>query len=371
MLLSCTNANSTDSPEAPKRIQYKQSNFDLKDFYISNAVLDKKVNDYFNSLDTNQRCAQLIMPAVSTNNFGMNLNEFLGYYQNKKVGGAIFLKGTTPLFADYAKQITASSKLNGLMPIMVSADAESALIHYKFTDIPKMIPAERLKTDSQIIQSCNEVMSILKRAGIQINFSPVADNNKNRSIIQNRSFGINSDSIVAKCNTVMAVQTQNNIASTIKHFPGHGAVTGDTHQGAVGINGELTELKTFHALINKQSALGVMVAHISVRNNAKWNSDGLPATLSRKLVTELLKDSLGFNGMIYTDALNMGAVSKIPNASFKALCAGCDIALMPMDINALHAQIKNEIITNGLYKSQLEASIKKVIRMKICLGLLK
>jgi beta-N-acetylhexosaminidase len=347
----------------------KSSNFTLQDFFTSNTILDKKIDDIFAVLDTDQRASQLIMPAVSTNNFGMNITEFNKYYLAKKVGGAIFLKGTTSLFTQYANEIKKTCYSNKLMPAMISADAEPALVHYKFMDIAKMIPAEK-QNSKDVINTSNAIIKILKTIGIQINFAPIADNNTNRAIIQNRSFGSNTDSIVSKCNLFMNEHTQSNIASTIKHFPGHGNVKGDTHKGSVYIDGELKELPVFEQLIAKK-ALGVMVAHITILNNAKWNSENVPATLSRKIVTTLLKEKLGFTGMIYTDALNMGAVSKIPNASFKSLCAGCDIALMPMDINSLHAQIKKELIENGVYKNQFEASIKKIIRMKICLGLIK
>jgi beta-N-acetylhexosaminidase len=367
-LLSCS--NTAQNKPAPIKIAEKMSNFKVADFFVYSSYLDAKVNKYFDGLDTDQRAAQLIMPAVSSNNFGMNIQQYINLYNNKKVGGAIFLKGTTNLFADYAKQITTSSKQNNIMPCMISADAESALIHYKFTDIAKMTAAEKLNTNAEITKSANDIIAILKRIGIHINFAPVADNNTNRAIIKNRSFGSNTDSIVNKCNIWMAAQTKQNIASTVKHFPGHGNVTGDTHKGSVYINGNLTELNTFAPLL-KNNATGVMVAHITVRNKTKWNSDNLPSTLSRRMVTELLQDSLGYKGVIYTDAMNMGAVSKIPNASFKALAAGCDIALMPLDVNALHAQIKKELVTNGPFKNQLEASIKKIIRLKICLGLLK
>lgn len=365
-----SNRNNVQDENDSRKVLLKSSNFNLKDFYTNNAALNKKVQDAFEMMDTDQRAAQLIMPAVSTNNFGMNITEFNKYYLTKKVGGAIFLKGTTPLFTDYANQIKTTCYKNKLMPAMISADAEAALMHYKFMDVAKMVPAEKQKSIEDVIISSNAIIDILKKVGIQINFAPSADNNTNRAIISNRSFGSNTLDIVQKCTAFMNEHLQNNIASTIKHFPGHGNVKGDTHKGSVFIDGELKELSAFQQLIAKQ-AIGVMVAHITIRNNKTWSSDNLPATLSKKIVTQLLKDSLAFKGVIYTDALNMGAVSKIPNASFKALCAGCDVALMPMDINTLHTQIKKELQTTSEYKTQFERSIKKVIRMKICLGLVK
>ena len=172
-----SNRNNVQDENDSRKVLLKSSNFNLKDFYTNNAALNKKVQDAFEMMDTDQRAAQLIMSAVSTNNFGMNITEFNKYYLTKKVGGAIFLKGTTPLFTDYANQIKTTCYKNKLMPAMISADAEAALMHYKFMDVAKMVPAEKQKSIEDVIISSNAIIDILKKVGIQINFAPSADNN--------------------------------------------------------------------------------------------------------------------------------------------------------------------------------------------------
>ena len=111
-----------------------------------------------------------------------------------------------------------------------------------------------------------------------------------------------------------------------------------------------------------------MVAHLAIKNNDNFTTDGLPSTCSKKIVNDLLKDSLGFKGLIVTDALNMGAVSNINNNGLLAAMAGCDQLLMPIDEEKVLTNILNEISRNEDFKKQIYGSVKKIIRLKICLG---
>ena len=111
-----------------------------------------------------------------------------------------------------------------------------------------------------------------------------------------------------------------------------------------------------------------MVAHLAIKNNEPYNTNGLPSTCSPKIVNDLLKDSLGFKGIIVTDALNMGAVSAIKNNGLLAAMAGCDQLLMPIDEEKVLMDILNEIHTDSTFKVQIYDSVKKIIRLKLCLN---
>jgi beta-N-acetylhexosaminidase len=136
------------------------------------------------------------------------------------------------------------------------------------------------------------------------------------------------------------------------------------------IDGEMKEIKNYPELI-ANGVLSIMVAHIAVENNKEYSTDGLPSTCSEKIVTKLLKDSLGFKGLVVTDAMNMGGVVNVPNASSKAVAAGCDIVLMPLDAKKSHQELLKLYRTDKNFKAKVDASAKKIIRMKIALGLLK
>jgi beta-N-acetylhexosaminidase len=114
-----------------------------------------------------------------------------------------------------------------------------------------------------------------------------------------------------------------------------------------------------------------MIAHIAVMNNKRYNTDGLPSTLSERIVTQLLRDSLGFKGLIVTDAMNMGGVISVPMSASKAVKAGCDIILMPVNVVKTHSEILNLYRTDPAFKKRVDESAKRIIRMKIALGLLK
>ena len=113
-----------------------------------------------------------------------------------------------------------------------------------------------------------------------------------------------------------------------------------------------------------------MVAHIAVKNNPKYNTEGLPSTCSPKIVTDLLQNELKFKGLIVTDAMNMGGVVNVPNCATKAIQAGCHIVLMPVDAKKAHEELLIAYRNDKAFKNQLDEAAKKVIRMKICLGLL-
>ena len=191
----------------------------------------------------------------------------------------------------------------------------------------------------------------------------------NKDIINDRSFGNDSKKIVELASIFIKTTQDNNIIATAKHFPGHGNVKGDSHKELVFVDGKLTELETFKGIINA-GVIAVMVGHIAVKNNSEYETGGLPSSLSPKIITDLLRHKLEFNGLIITDALNMGAVTKIEKPSLKAALAGCDILLMPTDEVKLLNSILSEMNKNQEFKKQVYDSVKRIICAKICLGLI-
>jgi beta-N-acetylhexosaminidase len=185
-----------------------------------------------------------------------------------------------------------------------------------------------------------------------------------------RSFGAIPANIIPWSQAFIEETQAKNIIATAKHFPGHGLVSGDTHKSLQTIDGELKEIGNYPTLIEK-GVLSIMVAHIGVMNNPKYDTKGMPATTSETIVTNLLRNEYKFKGLIVTDAMNMGGVASIPNCELKAIEAGCDIALMPVDAKKAHADIIKKYNTDPTFKKKVDASAKRVIRMKIALGLLK
>ena len=114
-----------------------------------------------------------------------------------------------------------------------------------------------------------------------------------------------------------------------------------------------------------------MVAHIAIEGNKEYDTDGLPSTCSKKVVTELLREQMKYKGIIVTDAMNMGGVRNVPNNSVKAIAAGCDILLMPANARKAHQEIWDHYQNRDEeFNRSVHESAKRIIRMKVCLGLI-
>ena len=341
--------------------------FELKDFLSENKELDEEVNLIFSQLDDTAIVAQLIMPAVGR--LGQTKETIDQHIKDRAIGGVLMLNGTKDEFTSWIKDFEKNNKAKGNLPFLYSADAEPSLVNRKIAGSTPVKKANELTSIDEVNSVAETISKDLKEIGINYNFSPVVDMSPNKTV-GFRSFGAVPANIIPWSDAFIQTTQQNNIIATAKHFPGHGLVSGDTHKALQMIDGEMKEIKNYPELI-ANGVLSIMVAHIAVQNNKEYSTNGLPSTCSEKIVTKLLKDSLGFKGLIVTDAMNMGGVVNVPNASSKAVAAGCDIVLMPLDAKKSHQEILKLYRTDKNFKAKVDAATKKIIRMKIALGLLK
>jgi beta-N-acetylhexosaminidase len=339
--------------------------FELADFYTSNIQLDQAVNSAFDALDDTAKIAQLIMPAMGEH--GQTKTVIDGLVEDRLIGGILMLNGTMQQFKGWISDYNDQNHKNGVPPFLYSADAEPSLVNRKIRNSSPVAKANTLKNIEEVRSVAEVITKDLKNIGINYNFAPVVDMSPNKTVGW-RSFGHQPDSVIPWSNEFIEVTQEGGVIATAKHFPGHGFVQGDTHKKLVYIDGELREVKNYPDLI-QNGLLSIMVAHIAIKNNVEYETDDLPATVSRNIVTDLLRDSLGFEGLIVTDALNMGGVTFVENAPLKTIMAGCDIALMPIDARKAHASILAEYQTNTEFAKQSNASVKRILRAKICLGL--
>lgn len=351
-----------DTNAVVKKEKTSDLKWSLEDFYKEDEALSAEVDRIFDDMSQAQRAAQMIMPAAGR--LGEADSVILRYVKNDLIGGVLLLNGSTSYFPEL---ITKLDSANDNLALLYSADAEPSLINRKIKGTPEVAKTADITSLEQCGIISDTIANTLKRIGIRYNFAPVCDLSTSNAAIGNRSFGTNVDTVAAYSDVFIAHQQQHGIAATAKHFPGHGLVKGDSHRKMVYIEGEMKELPVYPKLISA-GVISVMVGHIAVDNN-KYATSGVPASLSSTIVKDLLVDSLGFKGIIVTDALNMGAVSTLKDASWRAATAGNDIALMPLDVERLHAKIQNALTEGGEMSAQFEKSIKKVIRLKLCLGI--
>lgn len=355
-------ASSEDTVKTENKINY---DFTLSDFFSANEDLETAVNSIFNTLDDTAKVAQLIMPAMGEH--GQSKEIIDGLVSDRLIGGVLMLNGTVVEFKTWIAQYNDQNSKNEFPPFLYSADAEPSLVNRKIRNSTPVAKANTLKNVDEVKKVAQVITEDLKEIGINYNFAPVVDMSPNKTVGW-RSFGHQPDSVIPWSKEFINVTQQGGVLATAKHFPGHGYVQGDTHKKLVYIDGELREVKNYPSLI-ESGLLSIMVAHIAIKNNALYETNDLPATVSRNIVTDLLRDSLGFEGLIVTDALNMGGVTFVENAPLKSIMAGCDIALMPIDARKTHAIILKEYEQNKDFARQADASVKRVLKAKICLGL--
>ena len=370
LFVLCACAQKEDSTpkslEGQGHIKHK-AEFSLNDYLAQNDTLDRYVDSIFQTLNETERVAQLIMPAVGR--LGQSKATIDKLSKDQIIGGVLMLNGTKKQFSDWIIDLEANNVTHGNLPFLYSADAEPSLVNRKIIGSAPVKKANEIDSIGEVISVTRTISKDLNDIGINYNFSPVVDMSPNKTVGY-RSFGKNPDNIIPWSDAFIRSTQENNIIATAKHFPGHGLVTGDTHKSLQVIDGKLREIKNYPPLI-KNGVLSIMVAHIAIKNNRLYETNGLPSTCSRKIVTDLLRDSLGFKGLIVTDAMNMGGVRNVPDNSVKAIKAGCDILLMPVDARKAHSEILMEYSKGTKeFKRGVEESVKRIIRMKVCLGLL-
>jgi beta-N-acetylhexosaminidase len=341
-----------------------EEKFVLTDYLSENANLDAAVDKIFQSLDDTAIVAQLIMPAVGR--LGQTEATIKSHIKNRIIGGVLMLNGTKQEMTTWAKTFNTMNDTIGNLAFLYSADAEPSLVNRKIIGSRPVKKANEMKTIEEVKAYTDTISMDLNEIGINYNFSPVVDMSPNKTV-GFRSFGAIPSNIIPWSNAFIKQTQAKNIIATAKHFPGHGLVSGDTHKALQVIDGELKEIGNYPKLI-ADGVLSIMVAHIAVKNNAKYDTKGLPSTTSSTIVTDLLRNEFMFKGLIVTDAMNMGGVIAIPNCEVKAVDAGCDIVLMPVDSKKAHTEILKKYRSDAAFKAKVDASAKRVIRMKLCVG---
>ncbi len=359
----------TPAPEpkvAEEIIEFKKDNFNLQDFLTENPHLEARVNEIYETLDDTARVAQVIMPAIGK--YGDEESTITSLVSSRKIGGLLLLNGSKSQCIEWTTKFNSINESKNSLPFLYSADAEPTLFNRKIPGTSLVKKASEIQSIEEVEKTAEIISTELSEIGINYNFSPVVDMSKN-STVGYRGFGKDPTNIVPWSARFIAKTQEMNIIATAKHFPGHGLVSGDTHKALQVIDGELQEVKNYPELI-QDGVLSIMVGHLAVMNNPAYNTDGLPATISSKIVTNLLKDSLQFKGLIVTDAMNMGGVTNFKSAELRSIEAGCDITLMPQNTEKTFSEIYKKFLSDENFKKRVEESSKKVIRMKICLGLI-
>ena len=333
------------------------------------------VDSIYNQLNEDERLGQLFMMRAFSHEDKKHIEEVKATIEKYKVGGLCFFQGSPE---NQAHLVNLYQTLSDI-PMIMAIDGEWGLsMRFKgqVTDFPRQLMLGAIQDDNLLYEMGKEVALQCKSTGIHVNFAPVADvnNNPDNPVINDRSFGEDIYNVAAKSFAYMKGMQDHGIMACGKHFPGHGDTGVDSHFDLPVITHDASrldslELMPFKVLID-QGLSSMMVAHLQVP--ALDNRPNRPTTLSKKVITDLLRKKLGFDGVVFTDAMEMkGVLKHFPTgeAEAEALAAGNDMIVLTMDIKKSMDAIKKYISAGKISWQQIEASVKRILRMKYELGL--
>ena len=379
---------SSVSSEEPKTPSETPPVPDTSDTGTSESEEYSRAEEILSKMTLEEKAAQMTIVAFDV----WNSDVEQCFLDTKPGGFILFSKNITD--ADSLKNLTSTLSLNSKdagVPAFIAVDQEGGTVQrVRFSgDYPKASEIGATKEAGLAYDNGAKIGTDLAALGFNLDFAPVMDvnSNPNNPIIGNRSFSADADVVSEMGVAMMKGLKDSGVIPCLKHFPGHGDTDTDSHTGLPKIDKSLselweTELKPFKAGIDKGADM-IMTAHIEfpqIVTETKKLSSGeeiaLPATLSKEILTDLLRNEMGYEGVIVTDALEMKAISSnfgVLEATGLAVSAGADLMLIPVRINgeARISEYKKYIsdfaalIRSGaIPEERVNESVLRIIRLK-------
>lgn len=340
-------------------------------FIPSNLPEKQWIDSVFATMNLDQKIGQFFMVAAYSNRGEDHFRKIESLIQNNNIGGIIFFKGEPATQVNLTNNFQAMAKI----PLLIGIDGEWGLGMRldAAMSFPKQMTLGAVQNNQLIYRMGAEIARQCKRVGIHLNFAPVVDinSNPNNPVIGHRSFGELRDNVAEKSVAYMRGMQNNQLLACAKHFPGHGDTHVDSHHTLPQVSYNLERLKSvelypFQKLI-EDSLQTLIVGHLQVPY-----LDWKPATLSQNIVTNLLKNEMGFKGLVITDALNMRGVSNglsSAEVDLQAFLAGNDILLYSEDISGGIQKIKQAVEQGTIPQSEIDERVRKILRAKFWTGL--
>jgi beta-N-acetylhexosaminidase len=360
----------------PPSINNKKKEKNVKPLTVhpQQGAADRWADSVFQSLTPDERIAQLIMIRAHSNLGREHVNAVIKDINDNKVGGVIFFQGGPVRQANLTNYYQAISKV----PLLVGIDGEWGLGMRldSVISLPRNMMIGAIQ-DSALAYEAGRVMAEqCKRIGIQIDFAPDIDinNNPNNPVINDRSFGENKYQVARMGVAAINGMQEAGVMACAKHFPGHGDTDVDSHLDLPVIRktrAQLDSLELYPFRKAIEAGVGsIMVAHLFIP--AIDNKPNTPTSISYKAVTKLLKEEMGFKGLVITDALEMKGIAKYytkGEESLQSLLAGNDLMILPSTAAGSVAAIKRGISKGLISQEEVNNRVKKVLRAKYNLGL--
>ena len=348
----------------PKKDTKKDSK---KDTPVVDTIEDK-VNKQMSSMTLDEKIAQMLViyylsPTVD--------DDLLNVVKTYSPGGFILMLDNYSTFDD-TKKFIDTLKENSKIPMIISTDEEGGLVQrlkaltdVSVTDIPAMYDVGKTGDINKAKSVAKVLAEELRTLGINVTYAPDTDiwTNPDNTVIGDRSFGNDADTVSNMAIAFNQSLEENGIMGCFKHFPGHGDTLADSHYSLPVVNKTYDDIKSLE-LIPFQKAIDngakmIMIGHIALPN---ITGDDTPASLSKKIITDILKTDMNYKGLVITDALNMGALTENytdEEIVTKAVNAGADLLLMP---NGTAKTI--EYIKKNISEERINESVKKILTYK-------
>ncbi|GAB2624232.1 glycoside hydrolase family 3 N-terminal domain-containing protein [Belliella aquatica] len=332
------------------------------------------VDSVFNSQTFEQRLGQLFMVAAYSNRDAKHREEIAKLIKEQNLGGLIFFQGGPVRQANLTNYYQSISDT----PLFIAMDAEWG-INMRLDSVitfPKAMTLGALPDEKLIYDMGKEIARQFTELGMHINFAPVVDVNSNpdNPVIGYRAFGEEKRLVTRKSMAYMKGLQEHGVIANAKHFPGHGDTESDSHYTLPVIRHSQNrifdiDLYPYRELID-EDLMSVMVAHLHIPSLDSEKNKA--TTLSKYVVTDLLKDQMNFEGLVFTDALNMKGVSsyyKPGEVDLLALQAGNDILLYSEDVPKAKEMIMQAISEGKISQEEIDSRVIKVLKAKYWAGL--
>jgi len=336
---------------------------------------------YADSLDI--KIGQMIMIGMKGTSVTTN-SSIYRYVAQGKVGGVL-------LYEYNVHKTQAKSKMQALtkrlqegakIPLLISIDQEGGKVNrlktkYGFEPMPSAYSVGQKDDPNYTIKIANRIARTLSQIGINVNYAPVMDlHNPNCPVLGRikRCFSSDPNKVARLGETYIDAHRKENVLTVLKHFPGHGNSRTDSHKGIADVSRhwKANELIPYRKLIAQDKVDAIMTAHII---NTQLEPSKLPATLSKKIITDKLRNELGYDGVVITDDMQMGAIAKyygFKESIRKALLAGVDILMFSNNIPGanqysaknVHATIKKMVLSGIVPMNRIDESYERILKMK-------
>ncbi len=380
-----TNLSEVENKEENEEVEEPNS------YIVTNeAAIMGMASDILENMTLKEKVGQLFMV-----NLELLDNSEGDYYDHKKltkemkkalkkyhVGGVIFFArniSTTKQTTTLIEKLQANSKV----PLFISVDEEGGEVarianndNMRTTKFPTMEEVGKMANKEYAYNMGETIGKEIKELGFNLNFAPVADvkTNELNTEIGNRSFG-DDERLVSEMvvEVVKGLQDQG-VSATLKHFPGHGDASDDSHEGAVNVENDINrlrkiELVPFKAGIKAGADL-IMVSHISI---SRVTGTTEPASLSSLVMKDMLRTEMGFDGIIITDAMNMKAITNycdVGEAAVTCILSGADICLMPEDLGVAYKAVLEAVENGVITEKRIDESVTRILELKIKRGII-